>query len=160
MKKEINIPNLVLYILICLVVILLLVTLIVFKTKNPSLNTNLRRIDPTPEQIQQSNKKSDNAIYTALGTLRTTTSDLPPITIVIAPYFPYDATKQEFYEEIAQKTRKIKQLFISYFLDKTKEELLIKGEQGIKAEILSQINEEFVLGKISELYFSQYIFFE
>ena len=49
---------------------------------------------------------------------------------------------------------------MNYFSGYTEKELLAKGERNVKEELCSLINEQLVLGKIKNVYFDQYLFFE
>ena len=49
-------------------------------------------------------------------------------------------------------------LFLDYFARHTQKEILSLGEKKVKEELLFKINEQLVMGKISALYFDDYIF--
>ena len=47
-----------------------------------------------------------------------------------------------------------------YFSKYTEDELLSRGEEKIKADLLAAINERLSLNKIQAIYFSDYLFIE
>ena len=47
---------------------------------------------------------------------------------------------------------------LDYFAGHTQKEILSLGEKKVKEELLFKINEQLVMGKISALYFDDYIF--
>ncbi|MGL4981439.1 MAG: hypothetical protein ACRC4W_01040 [Treponemataceae bacterium] len=139
--------------------IILFGTIFVFLTKKAQIGSGLRKTDPSPEQIIKTLNKN-TSIYSDIGQLRLVTADMPPITIILTPYFPYSLEDSAFYEEILQKAKKLKTIFFEYFAHRTKNELLQLGETGIKEEIIALINMEFVLGSISTIYFEDYLFLD
>ena len=80
--------------------------------------------------------------------------------IVLVPWFEYDGNDKAFYEELDRKHMSLKNLLTTYFATRTKEELLSLGEDKIKSELKAQVNDTLVLGKISAVYFNDYIFFD
>ena len=92
--------------------------------------------------------------------LRCSTADTPSIPIVITMYFRYKKDDTAFHEELRQKTRRIRVIISEYTGQYTRQQLLEKGEQKLKADLTDLINRELVLGKIDTLYFSDYIFLE
>ena len=74
------------------------------------------------------------------------------------PWLEYDESDTQLYEELDRKLVAVKAVFNAYFSSKTKNELVSMTEEQIKNEILSQINSNLVLGKISKIYFKDYIF--
>lgn len=113
-----------------------------------------RPADPIPTPLQ------NQETYTLLGTLRTGTKDDPSIPLVVEPWFYYDSTDISFYQELQQKSRKIRAIITDYFTGYTKAELQQKGEQKVKEEIKSAINQVLVLGALDALYFNDYTFFD
>ncbi len=142
-----------------ILLIIIFGTAIAFVSGNAKPGNNLRHQDPAPVTI--TNTSSDEtSVYTQLGTLRLSTNDEPSIPIVLSPYFPYPSTDKAFYEELFKKNQKMQLLVRNYFEVYTREELLSIGEDEIKANLLSLLNSELVLGKISDIYFADYSFLE
>ena len=153
-----------------LVLVILFGTVIGLASKKAALGKNLRDSDPdpTPREIENLNKKLDDKIaaYTGLGTIRCITApeadnpDDAGTAVVITPWLSYPEGDTIFFEELARKRLLITGIFISYFSAHTKVELLSRTEESIKTDLLSQINEQMSLGKISGIYLTDYIFLE
>lgn len=153
-----------------LMIAIMCVTIVTLATKSGRPGKNLRDADPdpTPREIENLNKKLDDKIaaYTGLGTIRCITApdadanDETGTVVVITPWLAYPEGDTVFYEELARKRTVISSIFTNYFSTRTKVQLLSTTEDKIKAELQSQINEQMSLGKISAIYFTDYIFLE
>lgn len=107
---------------------------------------------------------NDVVSYYELGRIRILTKteaedDLDTV-LVISPYLAYPAGDTVFYEELARKRGLIKGILQSYFQERTKNQLLKETEEKIEKYLLEEINEQLSLGKISDIYFTDYIFLE
>ena len=151
-----------------LVLVIAFGTVIGLASKKAAPGKNLRNADPepTPREIENLNKKLDDKIaaYTGLGTIRCITSpeneeDIGTA-VVITPWLSYPEGDTVFFEELARKRLIITGIFTSYFGACTKVELLSRTEEKIKAELTEEINAQMTLGKISGIYFTDYIFLE
>ncbi|WP_428770976.1 hypothetical protein V1L52_03785 [Treponema sp. HNW] len=139
--------------------VLIFGTAIAFVSGKAEPGTALRKKDPSPEVLEKKIQPGE-AVFSHVGTIRCSTSDTPPVPLVITPYFRYSAEDRAFYEELTQKVRKIRLIIGEYTEQYTRAELLRRGEEKIKNDLTDLINRELVLGKIENLYFSEYIFFE
>lgn len=81
-------------------------------------------------------------------------------TIIVTPYFSYQKDDTAFYEELSRKNQIIKSTIVNYFSSKKITELKSLGENQVKKQLLSEINENLVLNKIQEIYFSEYVFLQ
>ena len=171
MKLKFSKTDFILLIVIAaIVVILFLGTVIGLATKKAAPGKNLRNDDPEPtaREIENLNKHSDSPIaaYTGLGTIRCITApaaddpDDAGTAVVITPWLSYPEDDTVFFEELARKRLIITGIFTSYFGAYTKVELLSRTEDSIKQNLMEQINEQMTLGKISGIYFTDYIFLE
>ena len=151
-----------------LLLVIVFGTVIGLASKKAAPGKNLRNADPepTPREIENLNKKLDDKIaaYTGLGTIRCITSpeneeDIGTA-VVITPWLSYPEGDTVFFEELARKRLIITGIFTSYFGACTKVELLSRTEEKIKAELTEEINAQMTLGKISGIYFTDYIFLE
>ena len=153
-----------------LVLVIVSGTIIGLASKKAAPGKNLRDADPepTPREIENLNKYSDSPIaaYTGLGTIRCITApatddpDDAGTAVVITPWLSYPEDDTVFFEELARKRLIITGIFTNYFNAYTKVELLSRTEEKIKQDIMEQINEQMSLGKISGIYFTDYIFLE
>ena len=131
-----------------------------FISRKAAFGKNLRDADPPPTEasVGSINRHSSEQIaaYTGLGTLRAVTSD--GISVVLTPWLSYPEGDSVFYEELSRKRLVISGIFRAYFLGKSQDELLSVTEESLKAELLEKINAELSLGKIIQVYFTDYIF--
>ena len=174
MKLSLN--KILIIIIIALFVVILSVTTVGLATKNAKPGKNLRTADPEPtvKELESLNKRSGDklAAYTGIGRIRTVTASADNTgtqtadkngengvtPIVITPWFSYEESNTELYEELSRKRILITGIISSYFSSRTEKELLSTAEETIKAELLEEINAQLSLGKINAIYFSDYIF--
>ena len=102
------------------------------------------------------------AAFTGISTIRATTLSSPSSTsiLIITPWFSYPADDTEFYEELSRKRTLITSILTYYFSSKTKDEIIALPEETIKSALLTEINGNLSLGKLNQLYFTDFIFFE
>ncbi len=133
-------------------------TVLVFTLQKETVGIGLRQKDPVPKAT----KKYD--AFTDIGEIRLVskpdTKKTTGCTIVLSPWFSYTTGDKALYEELSQKKLKFRSIFIGYFSQYTKKELLSHGETAIKLDLKHLINQELILGKIKEVYFNEYIFLE
>lgn len=152
---------------------IMVVTVVTLATHAGQPGKNLRDADPepTPREIENLNKKLDDKIaaYTGLGTIRCITAPDPDAqdeqeklgtVVVVTPWLAYPEGDTVFYEELARKRQVISSVFTTYFSTRTKNELLSTTEDKIKVQLMELINEQMSLGKISQIYLTDYIFLE
>ena len=80
--------------------------------------------------------------------------------LVVNPWVSYAEGDTVFYEEIARKRGVIKGICTTYFSERSKEYLLSITETKVEQELMELINAQLSLGKIQDLYFTDYIFLE
>ena len=121
------------------------------------IGADLRKIDPEPVKVE---KKSGakTTVYSDIGRLRAITADVPPVSLIVTPFFTFPSADEEFFEELVQKKRCLRSVFLDYFALHSKDELLKIGETKVKQELIEKLNAELMLGKIEVLYFNEYIF--
>lgn len=146
-------PRLLAFIALFIIVAIIFITAAAFATNKAHLASGLRKADPKPTEKQQSKYAS----YTELGQMRLQTADENSV-LILEPWFPYLPEDTEFFEEINKKSRAIKIAITSYFRTRTKKELLEEGENKVKKELLTEINNLLVMGSFEAIYFSEYFF--
>lgn len=154
MKSIINLNRILACIAAAIVVTVIFVSAVFIISKNAIPGNGLRKI----ENISSASR--DNA-FDLIGILRITVSSSENNerhVMVLAPWLEYDKNDAALYEELDRKLVGIKAIFNNYFSSRTKDELLAKSEEEIKTELLQQINDILVLGKVSRIYFKDYIF--
>lgn len=80
--------------------------------------------------------------------------------LVVNPWLSYPEGDTVFYEEIARKRGVIKGLCTTYFSERSKQHLLSITETKVEQELKELINAQLSLGKIQDIYFTDYIFLE
>ena len=164
--------NTVLYsIIIALVIVLIIGTITGLVKKNES---------PSDEVLLQQGKainlsapaNTDFVAYYEIGSIRIVTTknsnnevnsqnDLEnTCVLVVNPWVSYAEGDTVFYEEIARKRGVIKGICTTYFSERSKDHLLSITETKVEQELMELINAQFSLGKIQDLYFTDYIFLE
>ena len=140
-----------------LIISLIFVTAWVMTSHPENVGAGLRKIDPKPVRVE---KKSGtkNTVYSDIGRLRAITADVPPVSLVITPFFTFPTADNAFFEELVQKKRRLRSVFLDYFALHSKDELIKMGEAAVKQELIEKLNAELMLGKIDVLYFNEYIF--
>lgn len=162
-EKRVNSLNKILLLIIVLILFVFFsITLIGFLSGNAKFKKNLRKIEPIPENVEVMQKKS--VPFAGLGRIRCSTKpeneNSINIPVVISPWFNYNSEDLQFYEELSKKSGLLKAVVVSYFSENTKSYFLKIGEKSVKSELIKRMNEKLVLGKIQELFFSEYIFLD
>ena len=107
---------------------------------------------------------TDEVAYFELGTIRISTakadSDEGGTIMILSPWLAYPAGDTVFYEELSRKSGSIKGIFQAYFSARTKNQLLTETEERISQVIIEEINADLALGKVSDIYFTDYLFLE
>ena len=164
--------NTVLYsIIIALVIVLIIGTITGLVKKNES---------PSDEVLLQQGKainlsapaNTDFVAYYEIGSIRIVTTknsnnevnsqnDLEnTCVLVVNPWLSYAEGDTVFYEEIARKRGVIKGICTTYFSERSKNHLLSITEKKVEQELLELINAQLSLGKVQDVYFTDYIFLE
>ena len=152
---------------IMLAVIALLVLVILIGTLFSMLNERRN----TPEVLLSKGKAvslappvdDEKTAYFELGTMRIVNANENTnenTVLVASAWLAYPADDTVFYEEIARKRGVVRGIMQKYFSERTKNQLLSETEEVIEKKLVQQINSRFSLGKISGIYFTDYIFLE
>lgn len=147
-----------------LVILLVTSTVTAFAIKKDNIGNEYRKADPSPQKVKNMSKgKEDNVdAFTDFKQIRIQTKaeseDSEPTVIVVCPWFSFPAGDQQLFEELSQKERQMRGIFVSYFSSMTSAQILSKGESLVKEELLEEINSQLVMGKIRAVYFNDYIF--
>lgn len=130
-------------------------TAVLVTKKNVTPGAGLRKIET--ESLLEKNSAS----FDLIGVLRITVKiggDQTRHVLVVNPWLEYDKSDEQLYEELDRKLVAIKSAIIQYFSSRTKDEIVAMTENQIKNEILLQINQNLVLGKVEKIYFKDFIF--
>ncbi|MCR4579389.1 MAG: hypothetical protein K5681_03480 [Treponema sp.] len=108
---------------------------------------------------------TSDVTYFELGTLRISTlnedeENMMGVGMVLSPWLAYPAGDSIFYEELMRKKGLLRGIFLQYFSEKTKEEILSISEEATIEKLKTLVNNELSLGKTSDIYFTDYLFLE
>jgi len=107
---------------------------------------------------------TNEVAYFELGTIRVSCaaadSEESGSIMVLSPWLAYPAGDTVFFEELSRKSGAIKGIFQAYFSARTKNQLLTETEERISQIIIEEINADLALGKVSDIYFTDYLFLE
>ena len=114
--------------------------------------------------------KNDNQFsYFNLGSLRVLTkpendslqeTQNMGTVLLVTPWISYPSDDTIFFEEISRKKTVIAGIIQDYFSDYSKLELLTQTEVKIEENLIKEINNHLSLGKIQQIYFTDYIFLD
>ena len=115
-------------------------------------NLGSQRILTSPENPQ---KKYPDSSHNDIS------QDLQMGTILlVTPWISYPSDDTIFFEEISRKKTVITGIIQDYFSNYSKQELLAQTEVKIEENLLREINSHLSLGKIQQIYFTDFIFLE
>ena len=80
--------------------------------------------------------------------------------LLVTPWISYPSDDTIFFEEISRKKTVITGIIQDYFSNYSKQELLAQTEVKIEENLLREINSHLSLGKIQQIYFTDFIFLE
>ena len=156
--NKINLNKILLLILGAVFVFIVAVSAIALCTRNAHPGEGLRHEDPLPQSVG-----ATKTAFNHIGQIRAFTKEsegCPKSVLVLTPWFEYDGNDKAFFEELDRRHISIKNLITKFFSAHTKAELVKLGEENIKKELKAQINATLVLGKISGIYFNDYLFLD
>lgn len=80
--------------------------------------------------------------------------------LLVTTWISYPSDDTIFFEEISRKKTVISGIIQDYFSDYSKLELLTQTEVKIEENLIKEINNHLSLGKIQQIYFTDYIFLD
>ena len=160
--------------ILSIIVIILLIT--IFAGTVFALLKNKKSFQKQKQLISQGKAvslmapKNDNQFsYFNLGSLRVLTkpendslqeTQNMGTVLLVTPWISYPSDDTIFFEEISRKKTVIAGIIQDYFSDYSKLELLTQTEVKIEENLLQKINSHLSLGKIQQIYFTDFIFLE
>lgn len=160
--------------ILSIIVIILLIT--IFAGTVFALLKNKKSFQKQKQLISQGKAvslmapKNDNQFsYFNLGSLRVLTkpendslleTQNMGTVLLVTPWISYPSDDTIFFEEISRKKTVISGIIQDYFSDYSKLELLTQTEVKIEENLIKEINNHLSLGKIQQIYFTDYIFLE
>jgi len=99
---------------------------------------------------------SQTGVFDGIGRIRARTAGQPGAIVIVDIAFPFDAGDRQFREELAQKRGELRSAATAFFSGKRTDELGPANEATVKAALRDTLNRLLSLGRIEELYFSQF----
>lgn len=160
---KISLEKILLFVIIALVIGILGGTAIIVTQKVKNSDPEVLISKGIAENLAEP-QNTDEVDYYNLESLRIMTAaddeNSAGTVMVVTPWLAYPKNDTVFYEEIARKKGILKAEFTKYFSSRTKNQILSLGDAKITAELLKILNSELALGQISDIYFTDFIFFE
>jgi len=95
-------------------------------------------------------------VFTAIGTIRASTRDSPPSVVVATISFPYPADDPAFAEELEKKTSALKTAAMSWFSERKAADLVPAYSGSVKTGLRDSFNALLSLGKVDEIWLSDF----
>lgn len=95
-------------------------------------------------------------VFTAIGTIRASTGDSPPSVVVATISFPYPADDPAFAEELEKKTNALKAASIAWFQERKAADLVPAYSGSVKTGLRDSFNTLLSLGKVDEIWLSDF----
>jgi flagellar basal body-associated protein FliL len=80
-----------------------------------------------------------------------------PATVVIEPYFSYNSADRAFSEELAAHIRDFRTATLDYYISLPASSPILNNDEAMKTELLNRYNSVLHLGKITALYFTNFM---
>jgi len=104
---------------------------------------------------RETTQTGETRVFSGLGRLRIPLANSSTLILSIA--FPYSADDAAFAEELAAKIGDFRNIASGYFSTLPAESVIQFNEDTVKRELLGRLNENLRLGRITELYFSDFM---
>ena len=138
-----------------LLFLLVLGTIYAF-VRSPGAEPLFRLGRPVETAVRETTAPSgETRVFSGLGQLRIPLVNSSTLILTIA--FPYSADDAAFAEELAAKIGDFRAIASGYFSSLPQESLIYFDEETAKQELLRLLNEDLRLGRISELYFIDFL---
>lgn len=117
-----------------------------------------------PVSVEQIKTDEPLASFKEFGSLRTVTrpeaDSAKGSVLIISPWFSIPASDTEFREELFQKKKLLSAIITGFFSEYSKNQLLSLGEKTVKEQLTERLNTQLIMGKITTIYFDDYMFIE
>jgi flagellar basal body-associated protein FliL len=118
--------------------------------------TRQKKLERESDRAQVAADLAGRSAYTAIGTVRAKSADPKPAVVVATIAFPYDAEDEGFAEELGRKSGLLKTVAVSVLSAKKASELAPAYEGGLKAALRDAFNARLSLGKVTEIWLSDF----
>ncbi|MDA8426199.1 MAG: hypothetical protein M0Z80_08665 [Treponema sp.] len=115
-----------------------------------------RKLASEAAQARGSSLPAGQATFTGIGTLRAATIDSKPAIVIATIAFPYDGADRAFREELIRDAPALKEAAVQWFSRRTAAELAPAYEGRVKAALRDTFNNLLSLGKVSQIWLSDF----
>jgi len=118
--------------------------------------TRHKKLSREADRAQVSAELAEGASFTGIGTVRAKSADDKPAVIVATIAFPYDSNDRTFSEELSRKAPVLKAAAEAVLSSRKAADLAPAFEGAIKAELRDAFNSRLSLGKVGEIWLSDF----
>jgi flagellar basal body-associated protein FliL len=118
--------------------------------------TRHRKLAREADRAQVQAELAGRTAYTAIGTVRAKSADPKPAVVVATISFPYDSNDKAFGEELARKAPVLKAAAEAFLSSRKAADLGPAFEGAVKASLRDAFNSRLSLGKVGEIWLSDF----
>jgi Flagellar basal body-associated protein FliL. len=115
-----------------------------------------KKLEHEADRAQVAVDLAGRTAYTGIGTVRSKSADDKPAVVVATISFPYDSGDRPFAEELERKSGVLKAVSISVLGSRKATDLAPAYEGSLKAALRDAFNARLSLGKVSEIWLSDF----
>ena len=119
--------------------------------------TRQNKLEREADRAQVAAELAAGASYTGIGTVRAKSADANAAVVVATIAFPYDSGDKLFAEELARKAPVLKAAAQSVLSSKKADDLAPVFEGSLKAALRDAFNARLSLGKVTEIWLSDFV---
>jgi flagellar basal body-associated protein FliL len=136
--------------------LLLVLMLVAGSIYGLAAGTRQKKLAREADRAQVAAELQGRASYTAIGTVRARSADTRAAVVVATIAFPYDAGDRPFAEELGRKAPVLRAAATALLSSKKAAELAPAFEGTVKAALREAFNARLSLGKVTEVWLSDF----
>jgi flagellar basal body-associated protein FliL len=118
--------------------------------------TRQKKLSREADTAQVAADLAKGASYTGIGTVRAKSADAKAAVVIATIAFPYDSRDRPFAEELSRKAPVLKAIAQSVLSSKKAADLTPAFEGSLKAALRDAFNARLSLGKVTEIWLSDF----
>jgi flagellar basal body-associated protein FliL len=119
--------------------------------------TRSKKLAREADKAQVAAELASAAAFTGIGTIRARSADAKAAVVVATIAFPYDSADRSFAEELARKAPVLKAAAQALISTKKAADLAPAFEGSLKAALRDAFNARLSLGKVTEIWLSDFV---
>jgi len=135
---------------------ILVLALIAGSVYGLAAGTRQKKLAREVDRAQTAAELSERASFTGIGTVRARSADPKAAVVVATIAFPYDANDVPFAEELGRKAPVLKSAALEVLSAKKAADLAPAFEGSLKAALRDAFNARLSLGKVTEIWLSDF----